>query len=309
VFFGPQRMWDRTPAKQHQPHPNRTTKHSFHTPLHRNSSTFIMRSATAAMLTVVPLSARSVSVTITMGASGRPAGSSFTIPSRPTHFLSLRLPSPALHAKVADIQRRIIALEPGAVGCDVEPVKSHITAFVLSLGSDEARIQAAIMALQQCQELVMERGRAPPRVHLKGLGHFGQRVCYASLLDNEECDELRRLVASTERVFHDAGLLTVAEPTSDAASSWMPHLTLLKTSKAQQQQQRSRRGRGRGSQRSQPPRIRPAAYTSLATAEDGRLVDFGVHELREMQLCAMSGVGEDGFYRILASIDLDGRRT
>ena len=266
-----------------------------------------MRSATAAMLTVVPLSARSVSVTITMGASGRPAGSSFTIPSRPTHFLSLRLPSPALHAKVADIQRRIIALEPGAVGCDVEPVKSHITAFVLSLGSDEARIQAATMALQQCQELVMERGRAPPRVHLKGLGHFGQRVCYASLLDNEECDELRRLVASTERVFHDAGLLTVAEPTSDAASSWMPHLTLLKTSKAQQQ--RSRRGRGRGSQRSQPPRIRPVAYTSLATAEDGRLVDFGAHELREMQLCAMSGVGEDGFYRILASIDLDGRRT
>lgn len=219
---------------------------------------------------------------------------------RPTHFLSFRLPSTALHDMVAEIQTQLIAREPGAQGCAVEPVKSHLTLFVLSLGTEQA-VAAAAKALESCASLVRE-GVPPPRVHLKGLSNFGQRVCFVPVAASCDLDRTRLLVAGAAKIFRDAGLLPAVQDatTDELGSLWTPHLTLLKTSKVRSGG-RGRRGGGRG--RGPSPRIRPATYTDLADS-----VDFGMHELREVQLCSMAGVGSDGFYQVVAQLGLDGRQ-
>ena len=270
-----------------------------------------MASAVAAVaLSLVPLSSRHVYVKVAFGATGKAPivmsqrGSS----TRPTHFLSFRLPNADLHAKVAEAQKMIILREPDAVGCDVEPVKSHLTLFVLSLGNHEA-MQAATKALRSCASFAIDSNLlTPPRVHLEGLGNFGQRVCFVPVAettgpDAEDLARVRRLVARVAKVFCKAGLVDEAVVDGADAKGWTPHLTLLKTSKRPAGKGRGRGGKsGRG--HASRPCIRPAMYADLL-----RLMDFGVHELHELQLCSMSGVAEDGYYPVLESISLDGRQS
>ena len=55
------------------------------------------------------------------------------------------------------------------------PVKSHLTAFVLSLTTED-EVQRATSALLACSSLV--QGKPAPRIRLSGLGAFGQNVIY-----------------------------------------------------------------------------------------------------------------------------------
>ena len=270
-----------------------------------------MASAVVAVASsLVPLSSRHVYAKVAFGATGKAPivmsqrGSS----TRPTHFLSFRLPNADLHARVAEAQKMIILREPDAVGCDVEPVKSHLTLFVLSLGimkpcRPRPKPSEAVLHL-----LLIPTSHSTPSVHLEGLGNFGQRVCFVPVAettgpDAEDLARVRRLVARVAKVFCKAGLVDEAVVDGADAKGWTPHLTLLKTSKRPAGKGRGRGGKsGRG--HASRPRIRPAMYADLL-----RLMDFGVHELHELQLCSMSGVAEDGYYPVLESISLDGRQS
>lgn len=249
----------------------------------------------ACTLTLIP-SSRIISLTITARQQpprhGNPAASSSTTSiqsNRPTHFIALRLPDPALHDHVTRLQQEIISREPGARGCEVEPIKSHLTGFVMSLPDAEA-VATAKVALASCASLV-EAARPPPLVHLVGLGAFGQRVCYVAVKEDSELARVRALVAGCAKSFSEHGLSV------QQAGDWIPHMTLLKTSRAPRG---GGRGRGRARGRGQQPRIRPATYSDLSDA------DFGVHALTELALCQMAGTAADGFYPTVAALPTSG---
>ena len=283
-----------------------------------------MASAVAAVaLSLVPLSSRHVYVKVAFGATGKAPivmsqrGSS----TRPTHFLSFRLPNADLHAKVAEAQKMIILREPDAVGCDVEPVKSHLTLFVLSLGNHEA-MQAATKALRSCASFAIDSNLlTPPRVHLEGLGNFGQRVCFVPVAestgpDAEDLARVRRLVSYVAKVFCKSGLVDEAVVDGADAKGWTPHLTLLKTSKRPAGKGRGRggkSGRGHASRPSHPAcdvrgfapldGLRCARAARAPTVFDvgrrrGRLLSgAGEHQFRWAPIIIEQGGGVNGLFR------------
>ena len=87
------------------------------------------------------------------------------------------------------------------------------------------------------------------------------------------------------RIFEEHGL-------SPSGSAWAPHLTLLKTSRLPK---RSTQRKGRP-----PPKLPSSAYAELP--DD---LVFGEHDLPLLELCAMQGVGEGGYYRVLDAISLE----
>ena len=233
--------------------------------------------AAAVALSLVPTSGRSLDVKLTI----RGGATATATTTRLTHFLSLRLGDPRLHARVAAVQQAIIAREKRARGCDVPPEKSHLTGFVLALPDEEA-VAAAVDALAACSSLVTPGSRAP-RLHFSGLGSFRSNVVFAKPLPTEDHDGVVHLVAGARHIFEERGLLA---RTSEA---WTPHLTLLKTSRVP-----PRKGR--------PPAKLPAACWS--ELPDDLSLDFGVHPLPRLELCAMQGVGPDGFYKVVSAIPL-----
>ena len=230
----------------------------------------------AVALSLVPTSGRSLDVRLSIVSSAQPP------PSRPTHFLSLRLPDPSLHANVARVQAVIVANERRARGCEVPPAKSHLTAFVLSLASDES-VERAKAALAECAALVAP-GSSPPRIRISGLASFRQQVVFAQVQPSDDLDRVAALVRDAHRLFDRAGL------SPPSLGSWTPHLTLLKISRS-----KPRKGKP-------PPKLPAAAYEDLPASS----LDFGEHELGALELCAMQGGGVDGFYPVLASVSLDG---
>mmetsp|Transcript_19991 Transcript_19991/g.46118 ORF Transcript_19991/g.46118 Transcript_19991/m.46118 type:complete len:309 (-) Transcript_19991:1-927(-) len=206
------------------------------------------------------------------------AAASTPLPSsRPTHFVALRLPDPGLHEQMRRVQAELIAAEPRAAGCGVPPEKSHLTAFVLTLHS-QADIERAQQALRECAAL-LPGGPHAPHIRVRGLGAFGRDVVFAAVEPGHELGRIGALVEASARLFVDrCGMAAAAHL---RAGQWTAHLTLLKTSRV-----RSRR------------RPKPC----LPTIHTHRDVDFGTHGVWSLELCAMVGRGEAGYYPVLESV-------
>jgi len=202
--------------------------------------------------------------------------------SRPTHFLALRLASPALHAAVAETQQAVIERAPALAGCDVPPAKSHLTAFVLHC-ADEDAVAAAKEALQACRALTALHfdASAPPSIELRGMSTFGNRVLYATVAPSRDAAQVRAFVAAVTAEFAAQGLI------EGGGREWSPHLTILKTSRL----------RGKKAMR-WPPSVRSQDWAGLEQ------LDLGVHPLPTLALCAMRGEGPDGYYDELSQIPL-----
>ena len=119
-----------------------------------------------------------------------------------------------------------------------------------------------------------------PRVRVRGLGAFGRDVIFAKVEPSHELDRVTALVEASARVYADR-LSLATTPVREG--TWTAHLTLLKTSRV----------RGRRPKPCLPPVDRDE--------------DFGTHELGALELCAMVGVGEGGYYPVLESVPLGGR--
>ena len=250
-------------------------------------------------LSLVPLSARSVSVSLTLLRDGRndrqrrPPPPPPPPPVRLTHFLAMRLGSPLLHAAVEAAQREILSRDENLKGCDVPAAKTHLTCFVLSLPTP-SDVDAAKEALSACSNLI-EPGRPPPAIHLNGIGNFGQRVCFI------KCDEraadfprVASLVSGAADIFSQR---CGPDAVSGLGTSWTPHVTLLKTSRLARHHQQKSKSKGRRP-RAPLAKIRESTYAPIAET------DFGVHELPTMELCAMQGEAADGFYMVEAALSL-----
>ena len=199
---------------------------------------------------------------------------------RPTHFVALPLPSPALHAGMAALQDRVVAHLPKVLSrCVVPPAKAHLTLFVLEATTPE-RVEAASDALRACGPLAAGAFPVPPQITLRGCGSFSTRVLFSQV---GGCD-LPALDGLAGRVADEFARRGVIPPPRPGDGAWTPHLTLLMTSKAP-----------RGA------KIPRASWEALEHE-----ADLGTHSLDELALCSMSGVGVDGFYPILARVPIGG---
>jgi len=78
--------------------------------------------------------------------------------------------------------------------------------------------------------------------------------------------------------------------------AWVPHVTLLKTSRV------SGGPRGAWSSRRHRGGVPPPSIAAVAFDDLVNEVDLGWHTLPSMELCAMQGVGADGFYHVEAAL-------
>ena len=210
--------------------------------------------------------------------------SSSSVSLRPTHFLALRLGSPALHAHVAELQRAVIARAPLLSDCAVPPLKSHLTAFVLHAADEEA-VSAAAEALDNCRPLATAYfADTPPHVQLRGLSSFGRNVLYADVVPDDNTERLRAFIIAVAKEFVACGVLS-----DRAHKAWTPHLTLLKTSRA-----KGHKGR-------RALAIRPQDWAALKSE-----ADLGTHPLPTLALCSMAGQQPDGYYVEVSKIPLIG---
>ena len=208
------------------------------------------------------------------------AASAIARPNRPTHFVALRLPDTELHGAIAKLQAALTSSDRDLASCAVPPVKTHLTAFVMSLRDDEVGV--AQEALAACQPLAASHFARPPRVALRGLSSFGTRVLYADIEPDEDRTQLVGFVTAVSDLFRQRGLI------DGGAEVWQPHVTVLKTSRAM--------GKGRAAK---IPKIPTALWQGHAD------ISFGTHTLPTLQLCSMGGgVEDDGYYRTLSELPL-----
>ena len=167
------------------------------------------------------------------------------------------------------------------------PIKTHLTAFVMHLPTDEA-VGAATEALGSCAPLVASHfSGSPPRVTLRGLGSFGASVLFCQIEAGEERERLAKFVAAISELFRARGLLGGGD------AAWQPHVTVLKTSAAR------RDGSGSSSKSGRKQKLLKIPYALWREREDEEL---GTHVLPSLQLCAMAGIGNDGYYRVLSEL-------
>lgn len=199
-------------------------------------------------------------------------------------------------------QADIIAAEPRASGCDVPPEKSHLTAFVLALNSSDD-IAKAQQALRACSSLLVDG--AAPRVRLRGLGAFRRDVIFAQIEASPDSRRVAHLVSECARIFMQH---LGADVFDGCLGTWTAHLTLLKTSRVKMY--------GKRPVGSKPtlPTLEQLASSGTGLFADhadangvvGDLggLDFGTHELGSLELCAMAGLGEAGYYPVLEQVPI-----
>ncbi|XP_065190992.1 uncharacterized protein LOC135822139 isoform X2 [Sycon ciliatum] len=161
-------------------------------------------------------------------------------PPRPTHFLGIALKSIKVRKAVENLQAAILA-ENGRLKFAVEnPVKLHVTFFMLTLGdgiSEEslAKIARANEILQSCQEDVYKLVQAypgaseePPTVKLDGLNNFGRHVVFGDFPeDHPGLVMLRGFNEVLRSRFTEAGLL------GEGGHAFRPHATIFKDGRNQ----------------------------------------------------------------------------
>jgi len=134
-------------------------------------------------------------------------------PSRPSHFLSLRV-GEGIEAKAAALQdEMLLGLEKGSETglvemlkrCMVPPRKLHLSMLILHLGS-QAEIDTAKVCMEEAvQKFAREQAGKALAFKLEGLENFGERVLYARI-DKDSQLALVRLRQDLEDSFMDKGL-------------------------------------------------------------------------------------------------------
>jgi 2'-5' RNA ligase len=152
-------------------------------------------------------------------------------PPRPraSHFLSLRVRSPAVLDAIAAMQAAQCAAEPALAPFAVEPVRLHLTVLVLALPSPEAVRHATAAFRAICSSLIPAHypdGNCA--VDLAGLGTFSERVVFIEVVPSRAKDRLCAFAAAISDAFqHGEHALP---PEYLLASKFVPHATVYKLS-------------------------------------------------------------------------------
>ena len=217
---------------------------------------------------------------------------------RPNMFLSFRLASTELTEALQIIQHCMSERKAGVESYFTSPAKAHLTAFVFSIDSEE-EIERVRDCLRACANDVAHICSEPDLEAEQGLRFtavdcFSRgRVIFARPSGSGAMKRLRSLYACIKARFNTAGICQ--EDTKDV-EEWEPHLTIAKITFPQK-----RHRADASKQRTNLKRIEKEVYAGL----DSHLSRIRVM-LTALELCQMGGVGVDGYYPVLESIDISG---
>eukprot|EP00965_Chrysotila_dentata_P244798 6206179-Pleurochrysis_carterae.AAC.1 len=207
---------------------------------------------------------------------------------RPTHFVSFRIPSSELHSRMVDLQKLVTIARPELAACCVPAYRAHLTCFVLTAVDSGTQAAASDALIKYAPAIFHEQFKGTvPAITFQGMSRFSDRVLYAEVIADEDRELLCRCVMALRERFVQEGLLQ-DDKKSENRPTWTPHLTLMKTSAAWQRRQR------------RPPLISLDDEVEQMIPE--HLAQLGRHEIRHIELCAMSGQNADGYYKQLVSL-------
>ena len=203
----------------------------------------------------------------------------------PNYFFAVRTNNRNIHQKMQEIQEHIKRQNSVLEKCFTSPEKLHLTLFVTTLANDADKkkaIEAMNHSVLQIEQLLVEREYQPLELDYRNLKSFGGKVVFIDVVKNESLSSLKEIISILKKSFSHVGLRY------KGGGSWNPHLTVLKMNKCLEEMTRAR-----------IQRIEHRLYQKYA------LDKFGVDAVEEIALCSMEDeVDEDGFYKVIAKIDL-----
>lgn len=199
--------------------------------------------------------------------------------TRPTHFVSLRLPERnSLAGRVKEMRDAIVFSHQSMESIFVPLPRLHVTLGVLVL--PEEQCDAMAKAVADCvEDACRAECKQPLRLRFRGLGTFGQgRVLFAQCMAEEHFTVLDRLV---RRIRKDIGQGLDVDIKGNPHDSYVPHVTVAKI--------RARQSNEFGS------RIPMEVWAPYQHD------DFGDVAFSQVDLCSMQGDGEKGYYKVEGS--------
>jgi 2'-5' RNA ligase len=197
--------------------------------------------------------------------------------AKPTHFLSLRVPSKcSFQAAYAQILREIAFSNETYSQLFVKPDRLHVTASVFTINDDE-QLSAAVDAAKAAAATL-------PRLQLRfeGIGTFSSgRVLFAKVVADKDHLLLTDAVLRIRRDAAAAGVDTKGNP----LDSYVPHVTLAKVRPHQAKQF--------------PSKVIPINVWAPFKHDV-----FGTVSFASLDVCCMSGTEPDGYYKTVASFPL-----
>ncbi|KAK7199667.1 AKAP7 2'5' RNA ligase-like domain containing protein [Novymonas esmeraldas] len=209
--------------------------------------------------------------------------------TRPTHFLSLPLPTRCtLRVRVKEMQDAMVFANEDVERLLIPVARLHVTLGVMTLGGAASEAGGAcaapapevLTAIQSCvDQACHDECKGPLQLRFRGLGTFAHgRVLFARCIAEAHFTTLDRLV---RRIRADVGLGLGVDMKGNPHDSYVPHVTVAKIRPSLS------REFGR-----QLPMSMWAAHQHH---------DFGDVTFNKVDLCSMQGHGENGYFNVVSS--------
>ena len=198
--------------------------------------------------------------------------------SRPTHFLSLRIPPKCqFQSTYAEILHEVAFASETYSQLFVQAPRLHVTAAVFTLANDEqltTTIDAAQNAAKELSRL---------QLRFEGVGTFSNgRVLFAKVVADHHHYKLTTYVDKVRQVCAANSIDTKGNP----RDAYVPHVTIAKVRPQQTQQF--------------PTRVIPPLVWAPFKHDS-----FGTVSFDKLDVCSMTGDGgADGYYKVVASIPI-----
>eukprot|EP00111_Clytia_hemisphaerica_P015601 TCONS_00046040-protein len=200
--------------------------------------------------------------------------------TKPNYFLAVRLYNKDIHEKVNKVQHHIQEKNSKIKDCFIPLPTLHLTLFVMSLKNEDEK-QTAIDAMCLSAPQLQKFAQMKIELVYEKLSTFSGQVVFVDLVQNDSLLALGEIVKLLKISFAEMNL-------SFKNENFTPHLTIMKMSRCFQKMRKA------GIRR-----IAPQLY------EKHKSDSFGSDVVKDILLCSMTDKkNEDGFYKVVASIDL-----
>ena len=204
---------------------------------------------------------------------------------RPTHFLAIRVPRTSeCFGTLESLCTHWRNVHPEMLDYAISPAKWHLTMGVMALSQDDPTQE-----LQKIGDTLRIVAAEIPKhaVRLHGLGTFGGgRVLFSKVHADEGFHLLRRLALQCRRRLGEHGINVIG----NALDDYTPHVTVAKIK--------------RGQAPPPSPAPKPTPQMSPLTYAEYQHSEFGSLAVSRVDVCAMRGAGEDGYYPVLDTVTL-----
>lgn len=113
---------------------------------------------------------------------------------RPNFFLALKIEDDRIVEQVKKIQQRVVQTSELFEKRTILANKLHVTLFVFHVPNDKV-LEKAKQILQNCSNILHQHFAAEPKVRLKGLDTFNDRILWIHLEDSPEKQKLIQCVS------------------------------------------------------------------------------------------------------------------